>query len=375
VDTFLTAIFYFSIFLIIYNYLIYPIIIIIIAKINPLEHHIYLDDEDLPSICLIIPTISDFDTLKRKIKNTLRLFYPKSKLMILTVSDKNNIKSQDFLSEYKQQGVINFKKSNLSNDYQALNIGAKLAKADVIVFSDVHNDFNDMVLVKLARHFKNPEIGAVTGIRSIYESKAKQASEGDRLYWEYEASIKHAQSQLGSVTAAAGEILAIRRELYKPVPENTINFDSAITFDLVKSGYRVLADKDAISLKDTSKDIKDLFIEQTVKAKGGFQTFFRELSFLFPPRTWFAFNFLSHKVIRWTIPFLLIIIFSISIIQFESNLMKLFLVIQILFYGLAGFGWHFRKKIRLPLITNISTYFAIMNLAVLIGFFRFLFRR
>jgi len=375
VDTFLTVIFYFSIFLIAYNYLIYPLGIIIAAKIKPLEHHIYLEDEDLPGICLVIPAISDFDAIEKKIKNTLRLYYPDNKLMILTVSNKNDIKAQDFLSEYKKQGIINFKKSNLTNYYQALNIGAKLARADVVVFSDIHNDFNDMVLVKLARHFKDPEIGAVTGVRNIYESRTKQSSEGDRLYWEYESSIKHAQSQLGSVTAAAGEILAIRRELYKPVPDNTINFDSAITFNLVKSGYRVIADRDAISLKETSKDIVDLFNEQSLKARGGFQTLFREFEFLFPPKTWFAFSFLSHKVIRWFIPFMLIILFVISIIQFDNGFMKLFLAAQILFYALTGFGWYFRKKIQLPMITNISTYFVVMNLAVLTGFFRFLFRR
>jgi poly-beta-1,6-N-acetyl-D-glucosamine synthase len=371
----LTVIFYVCIFLIAYNYLIYPLIIIIAAKIKPRKYQIHLEDQDLPSICLVIPAISDFDTLKRKIENTLRLYYPDNKLMILTVSNKNDLKAQDFLSKYKKQGVVNFKKSNLDNYSEALNIGAKLAKADVIVFSDVHNDFNDIVLVKLARHFKDPKVGAVTGMRSTYESKAKQSSEGDRLYWEYEGGIKHAQSRLGSVTAAASEILAIRRELYKPVPADTINIDSAITFDLVKAGYRVLADKNAVSIKYASKDLKDLFKEQTLKAKGGFQTLFREFIFLFPPRSWFAFNFLSHKAIRWLIPFMLIMLLAISIIQIENDLMKLFLILQIVFYGLSWFGWHFRKRFQLPVISNISTYFVVMNVAVLVGFFRFVFRR
>ena len=372
---FLTSIFYISIFLVVYNYLIYPLVIIILSKIKPCKHRIHLIDDDLPSVCLVIPAISDFDSIKNKIENTLRLFYPENKLMILAVSDKNNEQAQAFLAEYKKYGVINFKKRGLDNYYQALNIGAKLAKADVILFSDIHNDFNDMVLVKLARHFKDLDIGAVTGVRDIYESKEKQSSIGDNLYWEYEASIKEAQSKLGSVTTAAGEILAIRRDLYKPVSVDTINFDAAITFDLIKSGHRVLVDKDAISLKNTSKDLKDLFSAQTLKAKGGFQTLFREFSYLIPPRTWFAFSFISHKVIRWLVPFLLIVIFNVPIILFEDNLMKLFLIIQILFYSLAWFGWHFRKKMRLPFITNVVTYFTVMNIAVLVGFFRYLFRR
>lgn len=335
----------------------------------------HLVDEDLPSICLIIPAISEFDVIKRKIENTLQLYYPENKLLILAISDKNNDQAQAFLAEYKKQGVINFRKRGLNNYYQALNIGAKLAKADIVIFSDIRNDFNDMALVKLARHFKDPDVGAVTGIRSMYESKSIQSSSSDSLYWRYEAIIKHAESKLGSVTSAIGEILAIRKELYQPVPENTINFDTAITFNIVKSGHRVLVDKNAVSFRDSKQDIKDLFKEQTLKTKGGFQTLYREFSFLFPPRTWFAFNFISHKVIRWLIPFMLIALYVIPIFQFENAFLKIFFILENLFYLLALAGWFFRKKEMLSGATNIITYFSVMNLAVLVGFFKFLFRR
>jgi len=361
--------------LIIYNYLIYPVFIVTYARMKSLQHQQYSDEAEYPSICLVIPAISDPKALQLKIENTLKLYYPKNKLMILAISDKNNERAQAMLRDYKKQGIINFSKRGMPPGYQALNIGAKLAKSDVIVFSDADNEFNDLVLVKLARHFKDPSIAAVTGVRNTIGSRAKQASVGDSLYWKYETIIKNAESKLGSVTAAAGEILAIRRELYTPIDRNYINFDAAITFDLVKKGYRVIVDDEAISLTQVSADIKHLFKERTLKARGSFQTLFREFTYLIPPREWFSFTFVSHKVIRWIAPFLLLVIFIVPWFLLDNVLMKMLLILQIAFYLYGAFGYFFRNKVKLPGYTNVITYFTVMNAAMFVGFFRFLIRR
>jgi cellulose synthase/poly-beta-1,6-N-acetylglucosamine synthase-like glycosyltransferase len=364
-----------SLLLIVYNYLIYPLFIVIYAKLKPLQHPQYSNESEYPSICLVIPAISNTKVLKHKIENTLKLYYPKNKLMILAISDKNNEPAQAMLREYKKQGVINFSKRGMPPGYQALNIGAKLAKSDIIVFSDANNEFNDLVLMKLARHFKDPNIAAVSGVRNTIGSRSKQASAGDDLYWKYETLIKKAESKLGSVTAAAGEILAIRRELYSPVSRDYINFDAAITFDLVKRGYRVIIDDEAISLTLVSADIKNLFKERTLKARGSFQTLFREFTYLMPPRDWFSFSFVSHKVLRWIAPFLLLVLFIVPWFMLDNVFMQMLLIVQVVFYLYGAFGWFFRNKIKLPGYTNLITYFTVMNAAMFVGFFRFLIRR
>ena len=364
-----------SLVLIAYNYFVYPAIAILLSRIRPLHHEQFTNESELPSVCLVIPAIADVDTLKQKIHNALKLYYPRDKLMILAISDKNNEEAQALLREYKKQGVINFSKRGMPPGYQALNIGAKLAKSDIIVLSDSGNEFNDLVLMKLARHFKDPAIGAVSGIRSTIGSRATQTGFGDSLYWKYETLIKNAESKLGSVTAPAGEVFAIRRDLYTPVDKNYINFDSAITFDLVKKGYRVIIDDEAVSLTHVSRDIKTLFNKRTLQSKGSFQTLFREFSYLFPPRTWFSFAFFSHKVIRWMAPFLLLIIFITPWFMLDNVFMRMFLVLQSAFYLYGIFGWFFRNRIRLPGYTNLITYFVVMNAAMLVGFFRYLIRR
>ena len=364
-----------ALFLVLYNYILYPVFIYLYSRLKPISHKQYKIESEFPSICLVIPAISDAKTLKKKIENSLKLYYPKGKLLILAISDKNNEEAQALIQNYKKQGVINFSKRGMPPGYQALNIGAKLAKTTVIVFSDSDNEFNDLALMKLARHFKDPLIAAVTGIRMTLGGKNRQTSSGDNLYWKYETMIKIAESKLGSVTAAAGEILAIRRELYAPVDLNTINFDAAITFNLVKKGYRVIVDEEAISLAQALPDMQQAFDERSVRAKGSFQTLFKQFFYLFPPRDWFSFTFVSHKGIRWLIPFLLLALFIIPFFMLGSTLMQLALIIQIVFYIVGIFGWLYRNKITLPGYTNLITYFTMMNVAMFLGFFKFIFRR
>ena len=373
--TFLYVLFWLSLFLIFYNYLLYPLLVFLISRFRHVKHDCYLPDDEWPSVCLIIPAVADPKTIKAKIENTLRLYYPENKLMLLAVSDKNDEAVQALLANYKKHRIINFCKRGIDSHYHALDLGAKLAKSDIVVMSDIRNEFNDMVLMKLARHFKDPSVGAVSGVRSLYTIRSNQQGFGDNLYWKFETFIKNAESRIGSITAAAGEILAIRKSLYQPVAKDYINFDSAITFDLVKQGYRVILDDEALSLMGSSRDMKNSFRERVIMAKGGFQTFFREWRQLIPPKSWFAFAYLSHKVLRLFVPFLLLILLSVPFWLLDDPLMLVFLAMQILFYILALFGWFFRKSLNLPAFINLASWYVSMNFAVLAGFVRYLFRR
>ena len=144
----------FSFFAILYTYFIYPMGLIVVSAAKPVRHKIHESEKDLPSLTLIIPALSGLGVIMKKLENALKLYYPKDKLQIIVVSDKENIPVQDLISTYKKFGILNFKKSHIKNKYEALNIGAKLAKTDVVVFTDEENEFNDMVLMKLAQHFK-----------------------------------------------------------------------------------------------------------------------------------------------------------------------------------------------------------------------------
>jgi len=251
-----------------------------------------------------------------------------------------------------------------------------VARGDIVVFSDANNLFNTDALRKLVRHFTDPRVGGVCGLKQIFESADRESAVGDGLYWKYESAIKMAESRLGSITNADGEIFAIRRALYRPLDERLINDDAAITFELVRSRHRVLYEPLARSYEQASITIEDDFNVKVRMVSGGFQTLQYYWRFLVPPRGAFAFAFFSHKILRWTAPELLMAMLASSAILAAtgSTFYMAMLAMQLAFYLLAAAGWLLRKRGPLALPLYVPFYFCAMNTAALFGLYRHLTR-
>jgi len=93
------------------------------------------------------------------------------------------------------------------------------------------------------------------------------------------------------------------------------------------------------------------------------------------PYSILSFQYISHRVLRWTItPFLLILSFALNIIlalEPGTTGYQLLLLAQILFYVLALLGLIMEKKQLRVKVLFIPYYFCVMNYAVLAGIIRY----
>ena len=357
-------------FLIIYNYIGYPVLVMLFARIYPVSHAV--DMAYKPGVSVIIAAYNEELVIVKKIENTLALNYPESNLQIIVVSDGSTDRTNTLVEKYSSRGVISLHIPERGGKSAALNRAIGYASGEILVFSDANNDYSADAISHLVSHFVDPTVGGVSGSKRIYNNQDRESSKGDGLYWKYESAIKLAESRLGSITAAEGEIFAVRKSLYTPIPHGYINDDAAITFTIVKSGHRILYDKNAEAYEQASISLIDDFYVKLRMATGGYQTLAHEAGFLFSNPTWFTFSFFSHKVLRWLSPHLLIIIFVLCIGLLDSLLIKIFLALQISFYAIAIYGWIYRNKRSIPGFIYISMYFCSMNLAMFLGFFRFI---
>lgn len=361
-----------SVFLFLYNYFIYPFLVIVLSRVFSDSHMDKIDEtSDYPMITFIVAAYNEEKVIENKILNTYEIDYPEDKFQFIVVTDGSDDKTPDVVKKYSSKGVVCLHEDKRSGKSAALNRAVKMAEGDVLVFSDANNDFEKEAVKKLVRHFSDSNIGAVTGAKHIYENDSREASKGDGLYWKYESKIKAAESHLGSITAAEGEILAVRKSMFKPIDHNKINDDAAITFDIVKSGARIIYEKEAKAFEQASKNLMDDFHVKVRMASGGYQTMVEEKSYLFPPGNWFAFTFISHKVLRWFTPHLMILVFLLSIALMTKPVIFLFLLLQVVFYSVSFYGWKYRMR-DLPGYIYIPMYFSSMNLALFMGFIKFL---
>ena len=364
-------------FLVVYHYVIYPAAVILLSRMaarsQPLPD---LTDADLPSLTFVIAAYNEERVIRDKLLNTLCLAYPADKLEVLVAADGSNDATRAIAEAFADRGVRVLHLPQRRGKTAALNRAVAFSRGDIIVFSDANNQFSDDALRKLVRHFADPRVGGVCGLKQIHASAERESAVGDGLYWKYESAIKIAESRLGSITGADGEIFAIRRALYRTLDESLINDDAAITFDLVRARHRVLYEPAARSFEQASITIEDDFHVKVRMVSGGFQTLSREWRLLLLPRRRFAFAFLSHKVLRWIAPELLIAMLVSSCVLAAAGDQEFIglLVLQTAFYSLALIGYLLRKRGPLAIPLYVPFYFCAMNAAALLGLVRYLTR-
>jgi cellulose synthase/poly-beta-1,6-N-acetylglucosamine synthase-like glycosyltransferase len=241
----------------------------------------------------------------------------------------------------------------------------------VVVLSDANNYYSPDAIERLVARLEDPGVGGVTGAKRIFEANDRAAAAGDSLYWRYESLIQTAECRLGGTVTADGEIFALRRAQYAPIPRHVINDDMHLTLRLVDQGLDVVYEPAATASEDGSLTIREDFNVKVRMIAGGLQNTCAEWRTVFGSGG-FTFKFVSHKILRWLMPvFMLGFLVSCALLV-RTPLYAVLFVGQVLFYALAGFGAWLNARGRRPAAFYVPFYFVTMNLAAAGGILKFL---
>jgi cellulose synthase/poly-beta-1,6-N-acetylglucosamine synthase-like glycosyltransferase len=249
---------------------------------------------------------------------------------------------------------------------------------DITVFTDANTFLNRDALLEMVKHYENPKVGAVAGEkRIIVDEIADASSAGEGFYWKYESKLKQWDYELYSNVGAAGELFSIRTALYEPIETDTIIDDHMIAMRIAEKGYVIAYEPAAYAMETASANSKEELKRKIRIAAGGIQSILRLKKAANPfYQPLLTFQYISHRVLRWTVtPFLIIALFILNgIIAFTTDrlLYQVFFAGQVLFYlaSLAGYLIE-QRNIRVKALF-IPYYFCLMNYAVIAGIIRFL---
>lgn len=219
----------------------------------------------------------------------------------------------------------------------ALNAAIPACRHPLVVLGDARQDFAPDALPALAAYFRDPQVGAVSGLLEIAASSSG-SGQGVDLYWKIERKLREWEGLFDSVIGCTGAIYAIRRSLYQPLPEDTILDDVVVPMRIVTQGYRVGYAPEAVAYDPQSLQPQ---LEKKRKLRtlaGNYQMLERYPHWLLPwrNRTWW--QLLSHKYLRLAVPWLLLAVFLMTLLAPWSPLVVLLLCGQIMAYGLAALG-------------------------------------
>lgn len=378
----LKIIFWVALFIIFYSYLGYGILLFAIIKIRRalgFGKNKTINEEYEPEVTLFVAAYNEKDYLEEKVNNSRSLNYPNDKVTQLWVTDGSDDGTPDLLKAYKDVTVLHETARN--GKIAAMNRGMKHVKTPIVIFSDGNTSLGKESIREIVRLFSNPKVGCVSGEKRIYSKDADSAAgAGEGMYWKYESQLKKWDAELYSVVGAAGELFAIRTELWQEVEKDTLLDDFMISLRTAMKGFTIQYNPEAYAIENASANVKEELKRKIRISAGGIQSVVRLAPLLnFFKYGTLSFQYISHRVLRWTLtPLLLLLIIPINFMLalneglWSFGIFSLLFWGQILFYAAALLGWFLENRhIRLKILF-IPYYFFIMNLSVFLGFGRYL---
>jgi biofilm PGA synthesis N-glycosyltransferase PgaC len=247
----------------------------------------------------------------------------------------------------------------------ALSRGCVAAGGDVLVFADARQRWHGSALVNLLRNFADPRIGGASGDLVIQDSSGVVTGVG--LYWKYERWLRKTEARVDSTVGVSGSISAVRKALFRPIPQGTLLDDVYWPMQVVLQGYRVTHDDEAIAFDRLPEKVSAEFRRKVRTLSGNFQLVARMPELLAPWRNRLWIQFLSHKMMRLAVPWLLLAILASSVLM-HGTFARLALVAQLCFYAAGIAGLALGKRIAwLPLVSTIAS-FLMLNAAAWMAF-------
>jgi cellulose synthase/poly-beta-1,6-N-acetylglucosamine synthase-like glycosyltransferase len=329
----------------------------------------------LPSVSMVLAVHNGATLIRLQIRRLLSLEYPSNLLNLIVVSDGSTDGTDEILMSIRDPAVKTVVWKERRGKAAAVNAGLQNAKGEVVLFVDIRPLPARNSLKLLVSNFADPHVGCVAGdlvLREECQTPGAKAVGG--LYWRYEQWIRKCESQVDSPLGVYGGFYAVRRELIRFLPEETILDDMLQPLSVIRQGYRSVIDDRARVHDVWPKSLQAEFNRKVRTLAGNFQLL-QLAPWLLTRENRLRFELVSHKLLRLLVPVLLAVMLGTSaVLAFRSPSFALALAMQVFFYVLASV----RKWGGLSIAGRISgaaRAFCMMNVAVVVGFYKFVSNR
>ncbi len=344
-------------------------------------------DAEWPRVTVLMAVFNEELVLRDKLDALLTLNYPRHRLSIRVGSDNSTDATNDILHEYAGLEACLHPRYFQSRQGKPgiINQLARAALADPPPGSGPHlfllTDASVMprpdALLKMARHFKTPQPALVDAHMVHTGLQSSGISQSEDRYISSEVHLKQAESILyRRLVGPFGGCYLLRADYYAEVPDNHLVDDFYICMKAYERGGLGINDLEAVCYEAVGHEEREEFRRKVRISAGNWQNLVAFRKLWWPPFSGFSYAFFSHKILRWLGPFFLIgLIIGLGLLAWLTDnqlldgafvlLLAGLAVPPLLDRGLRAAHVHWRP------LRNVS-YFLSMNLALLVGFGRYL---
>ena len=325
-----------------------------------------------PRVSVLIVVHNEAGRIARRLENVLSLDYPRDRFEVLVGSDGCTDATAEIARAYEPAGVTVVAFERRRGKSAVLNDLAVKARGDILVLADARQRFEGGVVRALVAPFADPAVGAVSGELILTHDQGRDAvGRGVSLYWRYEKFIRRQESRVDSTVGATGAVYAIRRDLFEPIPDDTLLDDVLLPLRATRRGYRVLFEPMARAYDRAPSSTAEEFARKVRTLAGNFQLLARERWVLSPIENRLWLQTVSHKGLRLLLPLLHLGLFVVNA-SLAGPFFDALFVAQLAFYG-AALGGYARRNVagrRSPLL-SVPYTICVLNAATFAGLLRF----
>jgi len=355
IQTTATAVFLASLALLLYIAAGYPLLLGWMAKRfgKPVKK-----GEQARTVSILIAVRDGADFLAAKLESVLSLRYPRHLTEVLVLSDGSTDATEAIARGFEPRGV---RLLCLPRRGKAATINAGVASSsgDILVLTDVRQELEPESVSRLLACFADPAVGVVSGDLVIRRG-ARAEQRAVSLYWRYERWIRTRLGRLDSTLGATGPFYAVRRELVTRIPEETLLDDVYLPLAVFFRGYRLTVEESARAY-DYPTGMKTEFRRKVRTLAGNYQ-----ILRMYPGLVWIGnrmlFHFLSYKLARLALPYLVILLLLASP-GLPAPWAAAAVIAQALFYALAAIDLWMPDAAPVKRVTSVARAFVVMMAA------------
>jgi len=371
----LEGFFWISLLLFLHPYTTYPMSLVVLRVIGfPWSRKASsasgeLTAGQLPQVCVLVVAYNEEGEIGARIENLLGHDYPAERMDVCVVSDGSSDRTDEIVSNYGDR-VRLVRSPQRVGKALCVNLGLRETASEIVVFTDANTEFAKDAMMRLVDPLGEPSVGFVVGTQGYRTLRNAPAEKSESSYGSYETWLRQLENCVGSVVGGDGAIMAVRRELIGSLKPDDVS-DLRIPLECVAKGFRGYFQAAAKGWEGAPHVFRTQFHRKTRIVQRSILTMVRVSQVLNPFRTgMFAYLAVSHKVLRWFGPVLLLIATASSslLVWNGESQYGWFLASVIALMGVAA-GYSF-PSLRRSRLVYLSFYFWLIQFAALVAITR-----
>ncbi|MEP6715736.1 MAG: glycosyltransferase [Terriglobia bacterium] len=250
------------------------------------ENRAHYDTGFRPPVSVIVAAYNEETVITRTIEALLSNGYSDMEIVVVDDGSRDGTLQvlRDAFSSHPQVRILTQPNSGKS---AALNHAIAHAKNDVLIAVDADTLFRRGTIEKLARHFSDPRVGAVSGNARV-GNKKKWITRFQSIEYIYGFNLdRRALDYLNAITVVPGAVGAWRKDLVIAAGgfgHDTLAEDADLTMAIRREGYVIRYDQDAIAYTEAPEDGRSLAKQRFRWSFGTLQAAWKHRDALFVPR-------------------------------------------------------------------------------------------